>query len=198
MVENYTIMPKTKNPQSIYCIEGDWASKPANSISVMKALDFLKSIHEINFEIKDCITKEELKARFELYRQRPYDNYGICYFACHGTNGNIHLRDNSKKQHVFSLDEVADIADGALKGRIVHFGCCNTLQNEKKARLFLEKTEAKAVCGYKNTVLFLKSTLLDILLFEKIQDFKNGGPIESRMNKLYEGMIDELGFVMYY
>jgi hypothetical protein len=86
-----------------------------------------------------------------------------------------------------------------LKGKIVHFGSCSSLRlNKRYIERFLKNTKALCVSGYKLDFSFIPGTVLDLLLFEMCQRYKNITCIERDMRFYYGKLMRELEFSMAY
>src|SRR5690606_26459758 len=72
-----------------------------------------------------------------------------------------------KKEAKVHLDELAEILGDGLDGRVVHFGSCETLATDRRnITRFLSKTGLVAASGYKESVDWFDSSVLDLVLFD--------------------------------
>ena len=61
-----------------------------------------------------------------------------------GENNNICIYD-----YYYSLDEIAELFEGKMRGKIIHFANTKTLElTNDEAQFFLDVTGAKAISGY--------------------------------------------------
>jgi len=82
-----------------------------------------------------------------------------------------------------SLEDLAEILNKRLPNWIVHFGCCGTLSvKEFRIRNFISRTEALMVTGYKRDVDWLAGTVIDLLLLDQIQFYREMRRFWRRFN----------------
>lgn len=178
----------------IFCLEGDWNEDLRKKNSVKSALDFLHDNSNIKYIHRHASTKEEIANRLSEFNKKKYSDYNICYFAFHGEPNKIKVG-----RELMTLDELAEIAGDTLKGKIVHFGSCSSLRlNKRYIERFLKNTQALCVSGYKLDFSFVPGTVLDLLLFEMCQRYKNIICIERDMRFYYGKLMRELEFSMAY
>ena len=92
-----------------------------------------------------------------------------------------------------STQDMLPIGDWVNK--IIHFGSCNTLAtDERKIKQFLEKTQALCVCGFRTDIDFLESSVFDMLLMQKFQEYKDIKAVDRDLKKNYRKMISKLEF----
>lgn len=178
----------------VFCLEGDWEKDLRKKSSVGAALEFLRTNCNINYIHKNCGTKENLKYYLSQWKHPRYKKYTICYLAFHGFPevleiGNEHL----------DMVELAEILKGSCANKIIHFGSCNTLAtDERKIRQFLERTQALCVCGFRTDIDFLESSVFDMLLMQKLQEYKDIKAVDRDLKKNYRKMMTKLDFRLIY
>ncbi len=178
----------------VFCLEGDWEQDLRSKSSIAAALDFLQANCSIKYIHKNCGTKENLKYYLTLWKQRRYRDYTICYLAFHGKPEKIQIGNE-----FLDLTELAEILNGSCVDKIIHFGSCNTLDtNAKGIRKFLETTHALCVCGFKTDIDFVESSVFDMLLLQKFQEYKDMGAVERDLKKNHRKLIHRLDFRMSY
>ena len=143
-----------RKPRYIYCLEGNWNTNPRSKQSIRPILDILYYSAGIRYVYRKCNTKDEF---FEYLRQftfKRYKNYRILYIAFHGRPNGIQIG-----RDFVTLSEIADVLEGHLSGRIVHFGSCSTMRT-KRANIddFMNRTKADILSGYRKNVDFIEST----------------------------------------
>ena len=174
----------------VYCLEGDWEVDLRNQSSINAALMFLQQNCGIKFIHRDCGTRENLEYYLSKWKQKKYADYSICYLAFHGKPELILIG-----KEKITLDELGDMLEGACKNKIIHFGSCSTLDTDTRiVKKFLEKTEALCVCGFKNDINFVPSSVFDMLLIEMFQDYKDISCVYRDMNLAYGNLVKELDF----
>ncbi len=177
--------------KNIFCLEGDWDKDLRKKSSVRAALVFMSQVYGVDFIHRHCGTKAEIEYYLSVWKQKRYEEYSIVYFAFHGEPYNIKVGRRFK----MNLDELADILENSCKDKIIHFGSCRTLDiNNEKIRGFLRKTQALCVCGYRSDVEFIESTVFDLLLLNKFQDYRDIRCVFRDMKKQYSGMVKSLKF----
>lgn len=177
----------------VYCLEGDWNKDLRDPSSVQAALMFLQHNFGIQFIHRHCGTKESLLFYLKTWKQKKYKSYPICYFAFHGKPG--HLRIGNE---FVSLDELAETLKNSCKGKIIHFGSCETLNTDRKNIMkFLEKTGAICVCGFKKEIDFLEGSIFDMLLIDMLQYYMDISLLEKEIKQNYAGLVNKLEFKIF-
>ena len=70
-----------------------------------------------------------------------------------------------------TLDDLGARLGGRCKGRVIHFGSCGTAAaHGRDLKKFLARTEALAVCGYREDIHWLESAAFDMLVLGRLQD----------------------------
>ncbi len=178
----------------IFCLEGDWESDLRDNSGVTTMLDFLHLNCEIKYIHKHCGTMESLERYCSIWKEGRYRDYSIIYLAFHGKPGEIQVG-----KEMVELDELAEILKDSCKNKMVYFGSCETL-NTRKSNLekFLAKTKALCVCGYRTEIDFLESSVFDMLLLSRMQEFKSMKMLDMDLKANYGKMIKRLGFRFIY
>ena len=178
----------------IFCLEGHWEMDLRDNSSVHAALVFLHQNCYIKYIYKHCATRETLQYYLKQWRQRKYGSYSICYLAFHGEPETIKVG-----KEMVSLDELADMLEGACKDKIIHFGSCKTLSTDNRNIVrFLEKTGALCVCGFKNEIDFVESSVFDMLLIEMFQKYRDVAKVNRDINRYYRTLVRKLEFKLVY
>jgi len=175
----------------IYCLEGEWERVPSRK-TMRPALEFLEQLTKpsIEFVHRNCISRDSLRQYFSMLKEKTFCDYTIVYLAFHGKKNCIQVGND-----LVSLDDLVELADGAFKNRIVYFGACNTLGITKAdVKDFIIDSGAVAVCGYKTKVDFMKSSVLDLLFFEKCQHYKRISALDNNFRTEYSKQVDDLQF----
>jgi hypothetical protein len=96
-----------------------------------------------------------------------------------------------------TLKEIADVLEGKLKGKIVHFGSCSTLRtSESNITDFINRTECTCISGYKKEVEYIASTAFELLYFEMLQRYCSYSRTKSAIKKNYPTLAESLRFIM--
>lgn len=180
--------------KDIFCIEGHWERDLRKTDSIQPALKLLHLNLGVKFYYQRSATLEEIAHVSLEYSKKKYSKFIIYYYAFHGLPNTIQVGN----KHI-NLEELSERLEGKLEGKIIHFGCCQTLGiNKRRLTNFLNKTGALAISGYTKDIDFLKSTVLDILYFQNCQYWQDIRKIDSDMNKYYRPLVKSLGFRMVY
>ncbi len=181
--------------KGIFCIEGSWVNDHRDSTSVVKALEFIKVIEKVDVIHKQCHNRTTLLELINDSMQKKYSKNSILYFAFHGEQEHLFVEKRNKTIHI---DEIAEIIGDKANGKIIHFGCCSTLNISGWAmRRFLKNTNALAISGYNKDIDFLKSTLFDLLYFQQCQRHYSIKSVINEMRKYHYKLGKELGFVIH-
>ena len=97
------------------------------------------------------------------------------------------------------LEDIAHTCKDSLRGKIVYFGSCLTLNIDKRRiNTFLKQTKALAVFGYKESIDFTTSTALDLMIMEVLQRNKDMRKVEEEIKKNFSQLTRNLKFRMVY
>lgn len=184
-------MRKTEiSEKHIYCLEGNWNKNPRNSQSVKPILELLNTSVGVKYIYRKCNTKEELMEYLRQYTFKRYQNYTILYLAFHGRKNCIFTGNES-----ITLKEIADVLDGELNNRIIHFGSCLTLgTNETKIAYFINRTGCLFISGYKKTVGYIDSTAFELLYLNVLQECCSAQKIRLKLLKRFSTVVNLFGF----
>jgi hypothetical protein len=189
--------------KGIYCIEGDWWGKPHRQSSVQPMLELLSKwdFCPVPYVCRDVATRDEFDYYLKQCTQKKFARFPIIYFAFHGAKGEVHIGDARKSDSKVDIQEIAETLEGRCAGKVLYFGCCDTLRihgNELKG--ILKRTGAKAVCGYTCEVDWLESTAFDTMLLGQFQcnAITSSGlrAVQSRIRKIAKTLVDRLEFRM--
>ncbi|CAN5400810.1 hypothetical protein BH10ACI2_BH10ACI2_19480 [soil metagenome] len=173
--------------RNIFCLESQWDNNLEKKLSVLPLLELAEKTCSINFIHLTCNTFAEFKYNLGLRPNRK--SYGLLYLAFHGTKGTIQLHE---KEHQLGFDELAKMFGSKFSGWALHFGSCSTLKNsEELVRTFMHETGIKLVTGYCKNVEWVESSALDLIIFSRIQRYKN---LKSFLNFIYSTYPDLVEF----
>lgn len=130
----------------IFCLEGVPDVEKDTATEVVKSLEKLAFNQGISSIHKTCDTIEGLEESLNnlLYDDHNFKDYEIIYLVMKGEANNICLNN-----YYYSLEEIAEIFEGKMKGKILHFANSKILDlNEEEAQYFLDITGARAISGY--------------------------------------------------
>ncbi|MDP4201112.1 MAG: hypothetical protein Q8861_00330 [Bacteroidota bacterium] len=183
--------------KKIFCLETEWdltkTKKMRDKTSIQPLLTFLEQTEKIEYVFRNVASRTDLGYYLSHLKYKTYNDFQIVYFAFHGSSKAIDIP--FEPNNPLTFDELAEISNGLLHDKIVHFGSCRTLNtSDQKIREFKESTGAKLVSGYTKTIDFVRSSILDIAYFCELDRAINLGTIENKMNKRYGELMKDLGF----
>jgi Family of unknown function (DUF6642) len=175
---------KSKNyRKNIVCLESLWTTDVENRLSVQPILELASKKNYIKTILLTCNTMEELEFNLGIVPRR--NGYGILYFAFHGFPGGIIMASSKAK-----LETIAGFMGKRFSNWVVYFGSCATLGIEKRRVFnFMEKTNALMAIGYKKRVNWMDSSVIDLLLLDYIQEYKDMRKFWDRFRRTYRGLI---------
>lgn len=184
------------NEQSkLFCLECVPEVDENAESNVFPFLEQLVKQHGVVNVYKACDSFESFEESLNilLYEDRNFKDYDLLYFICQGNNEDILLDGYS-----YSLTEIAELFEGRLKGKILHFANLKDLNlDPETAQYFLDVTGAKAVSGYMKTSP-LSSAALDMQYFGLYQDIPDVRDLVEALFEKHYTLCTRLGFHLYY
>lgn len=183
------------NLPKLFCLEFVSIMNDPNESKILPYLaQLVKQYGMVNvYKACDSIESFEESLNILLHEDMNFKDYPLLYFICEGNESEIVI-----DGYNYSLKEIAELFEGKLKGKILHFANTKTLNlDSETAQFFLDVTGAKAVSGYMH---FGKasSALLDMHYFGLYQETEEITElVEVLFNKHYERCTD-LGFHLFY
>jgi hypothetical protein len=186
-------------PKRVFCIEGNWEEKLSRNATVKPVLELLRINADVKYIYRDCSTKAEMQYLVDKWQQKGYAEYKILCLAFHGQPGELIL---DSRTHV-SLEELGDMISLKPRQRVVYFGACSVLRGDvRPIKAFLRKSGTKAVCGYTTDADWMKSTALDLIAINELQQFSTTRrgleAVESSIREDTRALSGQLGFRMVY
>jgi hypothetical protein len=176
----------------IVCLEGEWSADIRSEESVKPLLQILARRGEIKFIYRRCGTKAELA--YYLKQRKYYRDYRIVYLSFHGARGRLEI----SPQEVVTLAEIADLARGAFKKKLVYFGSCKTLRAvDEQLKNFLKKTGAAAVAGYTKDVDWVEASAFELLFLYWAAYYKKPAYLLRKLATRYPRLDELIGFKYY-
>lgn len=180
----------------IFCLEAVADIEVQNSTEIVKHLEELALNHGVSSIYKNCDTIEGLEESLGalLYDDHNFKDYEIIYLVMQGQENSICIHD-----YFYSLEEIAELFEGKMKGKIVHFANEKILNlSSEEAQYFLDVTGARAISGYGATFNNISSIHLDKVFFSLCQEeFDLVTIVEELHQKFYEAC-KALDFRLYY
>ena len=172
--------------RNIACVESMWNGHIENKLNVLPTLELISKTMDSKFSHLTCNTREELQYNLNLLCKR---NYGVLYFAFHGSPGRIHLHRDRVK-----LPELAGMMNHRFTNWIIHFGTCSTLRKPTAVREFVEQTQVAMVTGFTRDVDWIESSSFELLLFKAFHTFKSPRVVIRHLQQKYPDLVESTGF----
>jgi hypothetical protein len=180
----------------IYCLEAVPDIETVKVTEANKNLEQLTMQYGIASIYKTCDTIEGLEASLNalVLDDHNFKDYEIIYLVISGEANSICLND-----YYYSLQEIAEIFEGRLKGKILHFSNAKVLDlDEEEAQYFLDITGAKGVSGYGNEFNGLTSSNLDKAFFNLFKEDENMLEVVEELHQKQYAACKLLDFRLYY
>ncbi|PKH51757.1 hypothetical protein CXF68_14160 [Tenacibaculum sp. Bg11-29] len=180
----------------IYCLEAVHDIETDDVTETQKKLEQLTMQYGVASIYKTCDTIEGLETSLNalLLDDHNFNDYEIIYMVITGEANSICLND-----YYYSLQEIAEIFEGRLSGKILHFSNAKVLDlDEEEAQYFLDITGAKAISGYGNEFNGVTSSNLDIAFFNLFKEDENMLEVVEELHQKYYKICKLLDFRLYY
>lgn len=180
----------------IFCLEGVRDMETAKLTETQENLEQLAMQYGVVSIYKTCDTIEGLEASLNalVMDDHHFKDYEIIYLVMTGEANSICLND-----YYYSLQEIAELFEGKLKGKILHFSNAKVLDlDEEEAQYFLDITNAKAVSGYGNEFNGLSSSNLDKAFFNLFKEDDNMLDVVEELHQRHYNVCKLLDFRLYY
>lgn len=183
-----------KLKKNIFSLEGDWNTDLTDKSGIKHVLDYMSMNFDINVIHRHCITEESLNHYLEEFVQPKYKDYTILYLAFHGLPNQLQVG-----KTMVELEDISQMCKDTLRGKIIYFGSCLTLNIDKRLiNKFLKETKALAVIGYKESIDFTPSTAMDLIVMETLQKNRDMRKVEEHIMTNYSQLANMLKFRMVY
>jgi hypothetical protein len=182
--------------QFIFCLEAVPDVEAHTTTEVVKNLEQLAIEEGIASIYKTCDTIEGLEESLNtlLYDDHNFKDYEIIYLVMPGEANNICLND-----YYYSLEEIAELFEGKMKGKILHFANTKVLDlSEEEAQYFLDITGARAISGYGVAFHNLTSIPIDKAFFSLCQEYDDVVEIVEELYQNHYALCKLLDFRLYY
>jgi len=190
--QNYELDPD----KFIYCLEG------VKDVAFDVRTEVLKSLEELALQFgvasiyQTCDTIEGLEASLNtlIMDDHYFKEYEIIYLVMTGAGNSISLNGYN-----YSFQEIAELFEGKLRGKIVHFSNAKVLDlDEEEAQYFLDITNARAVSGYGNAFSGVSSANLDKVFFNLFNEDDDIFNVVEELHQKHFTACKVLDFRMYY
>ena len=180
----------------IYCLEAVDDIEEDNITEVAKHLEQLVMHYGVASIYKTCDTIESLEISLNALVLDDYNfkDYEIIYLVIKGEANCIALNG-----YLYSLQEIAEIFEGQLIGKILHFSNAKVLDLEaEEAQYFLDITGARAISGYGNANDETTSLQLDKAFFNLFKEDDDMLAVVEELHKRHYAVCRLLDFRLYY
>ena len=167
----------------IYCLEAVHDIETDTITEAQEKLEQLTLQYGVASIYKTCDTIEGLEANLNalVLEDHNFKDYEIIYLVITGEANSICLND-----YYYSLQEIAEIFEGRLKGKILHFSNSKVLDlDEEEAQYFLDITGAKGISGYGIEFNGITSSQLDIAFFNLFKEDENMLDVVEELHQKY-------------
>ncbi len=180
----------------IYCLEAVDDVEVEHVSEVQKSLEQLVEQYGVASIYKTCDTIEGLVDSLNalILDDHNFKEYEIIYLIMEGEANSICLND-----YYYSLQEIAEIFEGRLTGKILHFSNAKVLDlDQEEAQYFLDITGAKGVSGYGNAYNGITSSNLDKAFFNLFKEDENMLVVVEELHQKHYTACKLLDFRLYY
>lgn len=180
----------------IYCLEAVEDVEVDTITEAQKKLEQLTTHYGVASIYKTCDTIEGFEESLNalILDDHHFKNYEIIYLVITGEANSICLNN-----YYYSLQEVAEIFEGRLQGKILHFSNAKVLDlDAEEAQYFLDITGARGVSGYGNAYNGITSSELDKAFFNLFNDDDDMLNVVETLHQKYYNMCKILDFRLYY
>ena len=180
----------------IYCLEAVHDIETDAVTEAQKSLEQLTMQYGVASIYKTCDTIEGLEDSLNalVLDDHNFIDYEVIYFVIKGEANSICLND-----YYYSLQEIAEIFEGRLKGKILHFSNSKVLNlDEEEAQYFLDITGAKGISGYGNECNGITSSNLDKAFFNLFKEDENMLDVVEELHQRHYAACKLLDFRLYY
>lgn len=180
----------------IYCLEAVDDIETDTVTEVQKNLEHLAMRYGVASIYQTCDTIEGLEASLNtlVLDDHHFKDYEIIYLVMTGEANSICLND-----YYYSLQEIAELFEGRLKGKILHFSNAKVLDlDEEESQYFLDITNAKAISGYGHAYEGISSSDLDKAFFNLFKEDDNMFDVVEELHQRHYNICKLLDFRLYY
>lgn len=199
MLKKREQLPQKKNINAeyfIYCLEA------VDDIEKHKVTVTQKNLEQLTMQFgiasihKTCDTIEGLEDSLNalVSDDHNFKDYEIIYIVITGEANSICLNN-----YYYSLQEIAEIFEGKLKGKLLHFSNSKVLDlDQEEAQYFLDITGAKGISGYGNEFNGITSANLDKVFFNLFNEEENMLAVVETLHQKHYNACKWLDFRLYY
>jgi hypothetical protein len=174
--------------KNIACVESLWDGNIESRLSVVPLLELASRVDEIRFSYLTCNTEEELEYNLNKFKHRR--GYGILYLSFHGRPGELVLDGRASVE----IEKLGQYMGDGFANWVVHFGSCTTTK-VPTARIsrFIATTRVSIVLGYRKDVDWIDSAAIDLLLFDRLQEYTHMHRFWEQFKERYGDLVGVTG-----
>lgn len=179
----------------LFCIESVDDIEEQNDSQLLDFLEHLaREFHITNvYKTTDSFEGLEESLNNLLYHDNYFREYKLIYLVVEGEGNQILIDD-----YYYSLEEIAELFQGKLSNKIVHFANTVNLDLEDESfQYFIDVTGAKALSGYINSSPIL-STILDQYYFCLAKEIDDEEELVHALFDKHSTLALKLGFRLYH
>jgi hypothetical protein len=180
----------------IYCLEAVHDIETDVVTEAQKSLEQLTVQYGVASIYKTCDTIEGLEDSLNalVLDDHNFKDYEVIYLVIKGEANSICLND-----YYYSLQEIAEIFEGRLQGKMLHFSNAKVLDlDQEEAQYFLDITGAKGISGYGNASNGITSSNLDKAFFNLFKEDDNMLDVVEELHQRHYAACKLLDFRLYY
>lgn len=180
----------------IYCLEAVEDIEIETVTETQNKLGQLTLQYGVDSIYNTCDTIEGLESNLNtlVLDDHNFNDYEIIYLVISGEANSICLNG-----YYYSLQEIAEMFEGRLAGKILHFSNVKVLDlDEEEAQYFLDITGAKAISGYGYESNGISSSNLDIAFFNLFKEDHNMLDVVEELHQRHYKLCKLLDFRLYY
>jgi hypothetical protein len=199
LLEKRQLLPQEQSLNEdyfIYCLEAVHDIETNAVTEAQKSLEQLTMQYGVASIYKTCDTIEGLEDSLNalVLDDHNFIDYEVIYLVITGEANSICLND-----YYYSLQEIAEIFEGRLQGKILHFSNAKVLNlDEEEAQYFLDITGAKGISGYGNECNGITSLNLDKAFFNLFKEDENMLDVVEALHQRHYAACKFLDFRLYY
>ncbi|WP_439645559.1 DUF6642 family protein [Janibacter limosus] len=173
-------------------MEAPWSSRVSDVRSVTPVLQALQDAGVARHTRQAINSRDDLVKQLKRLAQKQHEDYTIGYVAMHGSPGRVYA--GRKSIELVGLE--AELPQGALAKKVLHFGSCSVLTDEVQQGELLRALGAKVITGFTEDVDWFESLAFELILFEALAWYARPSDAEKYIAKNHGQLAGRLGFVM--
>lgn len=179
----------------VFGLEVAWSPKLDDRTSVTPVLELLDRIGKVRYIHEKVYTRGEFEFLLAKWPQGQYADYSIGYLNGHSDRGSLWFPSGPR----MSLEEIADLLEGQLDGKIVYFGGCSVFRiAERRLNDFHRRTGARAIAGFRKSVDWFEAAAFETLFMRSLTERVRVDAVDRHLRASTGSLYDRLGFQLRY